>query len=264
MAIALPGGVGTDSGWMPATFAGRVRTACAPVRGSEFEWFVFRGEPDLTVAKNFVDRHRCRAPYLDWVVGAILERAPMPRFFEQSAMARAVVEAEDRRFWSHPGIDAKAMARATVATVRGCRQGASTLVQQLVRHILGWYEPHPRRKAVEVALALSLAARWDRRALLWASILVGYVGDVAPQGTLGLLRSRFLQIDLVEAADLAASPGIQLAGTKTRLEVVDVRNAPRGLPACASPRMGIVAGCSRSGNDVARSDAAPFSGSPAP
>ncbi|MCB9631175.1 MAG: transglycosylase domain-containing protein [Sandaracinus sp.] len=182
---------------MPATFAGRVRTACAPVRGSEFEWFVFRGEPDLTVAKNFVDRHRCRAPYLDWVVGAILERAPMPRFFEQSAMARAVVEAEDRRFWSHPGIDAKAMARATVATVRGCRQGASTLVQQLVRHILGWYEPHPRRKAVEVALALSLAARWDRRALLWASILVGYVGDVAPQGTLGLLRSRFLQIDLM-------------------------------------------------------------------
>ncbi|MCA9614299.1 MAG: transglycosylase domain-containing protein [Myxococcales bacterium] len=178
-------------------------------------------------------------------------------------MARAVVEAEDRRFWSHPGIDAKAMARATVATVRGCRQGASTLVQQLVRHILGWYEPHPRRKAVEVALALSLAARWDRRALLWASILVGYVGDVAPQGTLGLLRSRFLQIDLVEAADLAAS--LKYPTRRNEDPARSRRRAQRAawlLARLRQPPYGNRGGLLTQRHDVARSDAAPFSGSP--
>jgi penicillin-binding protein 1C len=86
---------------------------------------------------------------------------------ERDWICRAVVAAEDRRFWSHPGVDLLALGRAIGQNLRRGRvvSGASTLSTQVVRLL------HPRRrtlptKAVEMFRALQLEALLDKRQIL--------------------------------------------------------------------------------------------------
>jgi penicillin-binding protein 1B len=48
---------------------------------------------------------------------------------------RALLAAEDSRFFSHPGVDARALARATISNLRAGKvtQGGSTITQQLIK-----------------------------------------------------------------------------------------------------------------------------------
>src|SRR3989338_10525646 len=50
-------------------------------------------------------------------------------------LSLATLAAEDKRFFSHPGVDPRAAARAFVQNARSCRtvSGASTITQQLAR-----------------------------------------------------------------------------------------------------------------------------------
>lgn len=81
-------------------------------------------------------------------------------------IARATLALEDRRFWSHPGVDPAALFRAAWRHVdRGERSGASTLAMQIAR----MQDPAPRSifvKAREAATALALTWRYGRAALL--------------------------------------------------------------------------------------------------
>lgn len=69
-------------------------------------------------------------------------------------LAQAFVTVEDRRFWSHSGVDSRGVARAVVQNVRsgGLTEGASTIPMQLVRTLwsesLGDVDPW-RRKVME-------------------------------------------------------------------------------------------------------------------
>ncbi|HKO94144.1 MAG TPA: transglycosylase domain-containing protein, partial [Polyangiaceae bacterium] len=86
----------------------------------------------------------------------------------------ALLAAEDARFFSHPGVDPLAVARALFQAFEHGRvvSGASTLTQQLARQ----YFERPRSwlgKAREVALALRLEASFDK-----ASILEAYLNRV--------------------------------------------------------------------------------------
>jgi membrane peptidoglycan carboxypeptidase len=51
-------------------------------------------------------------------------------------MKDAVVATEDKRFFDHGGIDPTGMLRATVKTLAGDKEGASTLTQQYVKNVL--------------------------------------------------------------------------------------------------------------------------------
>ena len=80
---------------------------------------------------------------------------------------RAFVEAEDRRFFAHPGVDPLALARALREDARRRRlaQGGSTLTMQLARLI----RPHPRgvvEKLREVLFALRLERSLSKREIL--------------------------------------------------------------------------------------------------
>lgn len=82
-------------------------------------------------------------------------------------VATATVALEDRRFWSHPGVDALAILRAGWQAARSgrVRSGASTLAMQIVR----MQHPAPRtlwNKAVEAGAAIVLTQRYERDALL--------------------------------------------------------------------------------------------------
>ena len=81
-------------------------------------------------------------------------------------VVRATLALEDRRFWSHPGVDGLAVGRAVFEHLRGGHgSGASTLAMQVAR----MQHPRPRTlwaKTVEAGTALVLTARYGRAAVL--------------------------------------------------------------------------------------------------
>ncbi|HEY6461166.1 MAG TPA: transglycosylase domain-containing protein, partial [Polyangiaceae bacterium] len=82
-------------------------------------------------------------------------------------LVHAVLAAEDRRFYEHPGVDPLAVARAAWSDARHARvvSGASTLTMQLARLV----KPHRRNfpgKLDEAALALRIEASLSKDAIL--------------------------------------------------------------------------------------------------
>lgn len=80
----------------------------------------------------------------------------------------ALLATEDRRFYSHFGVDFKGLARAMVANVRAGRlvQGGSTLTQQLAKNVFLTPERSLKRKVQELLLALWLEAEFDKDRIL--------------------------------------------------------------------------------------------------
>jgi penicillin-binding protein 1C len=123
---------------------------------------------------------------------------------------RAMIAAEDRRFYSHPGVDPFAVVRAAAQAVwhRRVVSGASTLTQQLARTVA----PHPRNawgKFREMALALRI--EWS---LSKDQILEQYLNRVTfGPGLRGIEAASHFYFDkptrdlsLAEAAVLAGMP----------------------------------------------------------
>ena len=82
-------------------------------------------------------------------------------------VTKTLVAIEDRRFYSHPGVDPWGIARAVAHNARGRLEGASTIAMQVVR--LG--HPRPRNllaKAEEAASALLATALYGREGILRA------------------------------------------------------------------------------------------------
>ncbi|HVY45880.1 MAG TPA: biosynthetic peptidoglycan transglycosylase, partial [Minicystis sp.] len=126
-------------------------------------------------------------------------------------LPRAVVAAEDRRFFRHPGVDPLALARAAAQLVTRGRivSGGSTLTMQLARTV----SPHARRSVVgkvrEMALALRIEASLSK-----GRILEEYLNrvELAPGLRGAEAASRYLfdkrpeELSLAEAALLAGLP----------------------------------------------------------
>jgi membrane peptidoglycan carboxypeptidase len=84
------------------------------------------------------------------------------------ALRQAVVAAEDRRFWGHPGIDPVAVGRAFLHNLRRGEavEGASTITQQLARTLFLSRERTIGRKLREAVLALLLEALLSKERIL--------------------------------------------------------------------------------------------------
>jgi membrane peptidoglycan carboxypeptidase len=96
-----------------------------------------------------------------WRTWVSLERVPEP-------VREAIVAAEDRRFYSHAGVDVRATLRALTANVRsgGVRQGGSTITQQLARGLFLGRERTMSRKLAEIPLAHGLEVLLSKRDIL--------------------------------------------------------------------------------------------------
>jgi penicillin-binding protein 1C len=97
--------------------------------------------------------------------------ARSPQTFSElpKCLVNATVAAEDKRFWTHSGVDWRATLRAAWALVRNRRiiSGGSTITQQLIK----LSEPRPRTmatKLVEMAQALRLEQLWTKEQILAA------------------------------------------------------------------------------------------------
>jgi penicillin-binding protein 1B len=103
------------------------------------------------------------------------------------ALIQAVVAAEDRRFFSHPGISIIDGLRALYVDIRhgSAVQGASTLTMQLARSFFLTRSRTWKRKAAEVIIALQLERRFGKEKIfeLYANeIYLGQRGSFSIHG----------------------------------------------------------------------------------
>ena len=128
-------------------------------------------------------------------------------------VVRAVLAAEDHRFFGHPGIDAIRIAGAAVTNLTGNRSylvGASTLTQQLIKNTLLTPEQTLWRKLREQALALLLERRLPKPRILEMylnEVYLGHRGSFAihgvAQGARALFGKDLGNLTLGEAATMA-------------------------------------------------------------
>ena len=96
-------------------------------------------------------------------------------------LPKAFIAIEDRRFYSHHGIDPIGIARAAVANIlhRGVSQGGSTLTQQLAKNLFLTQERTFQRKLQEVELALWLERKHSKGEILELYLNRVYFGSGA-------------------------------------------------------------------------------------
>src|SRR5690606_28787236 len=94
---------------------------------------------------------------------------------------QAVMAIEDRRFYSHFGIDPIGLARAIVTNIASGRavQGGSTLTQQLAKNLFLSPERTLERKVQEVMLALWLEHKYTKDQILEMYLNRVYLGSGA-------------------------------------------------------------------------------------
>jgi penicillin-binding protein 1A len=96
-------------------------------------------------------------------------------------LPRAFVAIEDRRFYSHFGVDPIGLVRAVAANVlhRGVSQGGSTITQQLAKNLFLTQERTLWRKMQELVLALWLERKFSKTQILELYLNRVYFGSGA-------------------------------------------------------------------------------------
>ena len=139
----------------------------------------------------------------------------------------AVVAIEDHRFWIHPGIDVRSVARATAANLEAGEvvQGGSTITQQYVKNVLLDPEVTIERKTSEIGLALRLEQTLTKDQILERYLNTIFFGE-GSYGIGAAARRYFAKtpesLTLAEAALLAG-----LISSPTQLNPYESPNAAR-------------------------------------
>lgn len=128
-------------------------------------------------------------------------------------LIKGLITVEDRSFYSHYGVNPKAIARALLANIKAGAtvQGGSTLTQQLVKNFFLSNKRSLWRKANEAVMSLLLEWHYDKQEILEAYLNEIYLGQDGARAIHGFgLASRFYfdkkveQLDLSQAATLIA------------------------------------------------------------
>ena len=150
--------------------------------------------------------------------GDAIDRRPVPLAAVSPNLVRAVVEAEDARFFSHRGIDWKAVAEAREYNRRHERdrrprlRGASTLTQQLAKNLYLSPERSLLRKGREAAIALALELILPKERILehylsaieWGERTYGC--EAAALATFGVPASRLTPAQSAALAAMIPNP----------------------------------------------------------
>ena len=124
----------------------------------------------------------------------------------------AFVSVEDRKFYTHEGIDLKGIARILyrfVVTKGDERHGASTITQQLARNVFLSHEVSMERKLKEMFLALELEKKYTKDEILEYYINSIYFGNGyygIGAASVGYFNKDISQCSLSEIAFLCAIP----------------------------------------------------------
>jgi len=121
---------------------------------------------------------------------------------------RAVVAAEDHRFFHHKGVDWQGIVRALRTDLRAGRyvQGASTITQQLIRNLYTGSERTLARKAREALLAVQAERVYSKDEILARYLNTVYLGESTfgvEAASQSYFRKPARELTLAEAALLA-------------------------------------------------------------
>ena len=96
-----------------------------------------------------------------------VQHAWVPRERIADAARRAVVAAEDQKFWNHHGFDMEAMQKAYERNQRGGRvRGGSTISQQTAKNLFLWPGGGYFRKGLEAGFTVVIEALWSKERIL--------------------------------------------------------------------------------------------------
>lgn len=158
--------------------------------------------PSLTLAD---DTGHIYASFGD-VVGEPLRLADLPPWLPEAA-----VDVEDRRFWTHPGIDIIGILRATVVNITHGRmiQGGSTITQQVAKNLFLTNARTFKRKIQELLLTVWLEQHFTKSEILEIWLNRVYLGsgawgvDAAAQMYFGISARK---LNLWQSAVIAGLP----------------------------------------------------------
>lgn len=121
----------------------------------------------------------------------------------------AVIAVEDRRFYTHGGVDPVSIGRAIITDIQtmSLREGGSTITQQLCKNIYFTQEKKLERKIAEVFMAIELEKVLQKEEILELYINTSYFGSGCYT-----LREASLEYFEKEPLDLNESQCILLAG----------------------------------------------------
>ena len=101
----------------------------------------------------------------------------VPRQQIPDALRRAVVAAEDQKFWTHWGFDFYAIAEALEHNEKNKKKrGASTITQQTAKNLFLWPSRSWLRKGLEVSFTLLLEGLWPKERILEVYLNVAEFG----------------------------------------------------------------------------------------
>lgn len=140
-------------------------------------------------------------------------------------MAKAVVSAEDNRFYEHDGVDFWGIVRAALKNYRAGRtkQGASTVTQQLARNSFDLHQKTYERKIIEMFLSQRIEKRFSKDEIMTMYLNRVYFGsglygvEAAARGYFG-----------VPAKDLTPAQCAVLAGLLKNPNRLSPWNNPTG------------------------------------
>ena len=180
-------------------------------------WYFSVGLPDYKKLSNYQppissrvysEDNRLIAEY------ALEKRLFIPFESVPDKVVNAFLSAEDKNFFSHPGIDAKGILRAIIKNLKNISQnkrleGASTITQQVAKNFLLTNEVSMKRKIKEAILAFRIERAYSKERILELYLNQIYLG----QGTYGIAAASLeyfdksiKELDYSEAALLAALP----------------------------------------------------------
>ncbi len=157
---------------------------------------VYSGDGDLVA--NFSTEKRIFIPY-----------SSIPK-----NVINAFLSAEDKNFFSHPGVDAKGVLRAVINNIKNILtskrlEGASTITQQVAKNFLLSNEVSLNRKIKEAILAFRIERTLTKERILELYLNQIYLGSGAygvAAASLEYFDKSIKELNYVEAALLAALP----------------------------------------------------------
>jgi penicillin-binding protein 1B len=142
------------------------------------------------------------------------EKKRIVRFEEcPDHLVKAVLAIEDRRFFSHPGLDPLGIVGAAIKNIRAESyvRGGSTITQQLVKNFFLTPEKSFRRKSQEALLAFVLERRANKKDILELYLNEIYLGQVGSFGITGVGEASRMYFHK-DVGNLTLPEGALLAG----------------------------------------------------
>ena len=180
-------------------------------------WYFSSGLPDYKILSNYKPPTSSRVHSGEG--NLIAEYALQKRLFIpydsiQKKVVYSFLSAEDKNFFSHPGVDAKSITRAIIKNLKNIfsnkrLEGASTITQQVAKNFLLTNEVSIKRKIKEAILAFRIERAYSKERIMELYLNQIYLGE----GTYGIAAASLEYFDKAvnelnyeESALLAALP----------------------------------------------------------